>query len=195
MRKLFLSTALVVAVIGCGPGKLKVVPALPAVDIDTPLQAVATEIVNEVGDRTKSINEQLDQVSGQVGQLQTAVDNAAEQAEFRARANSPLTTFAAPASKPTASAGVGLKVDKVLGSLTDQGHQVQQTLNKAEAVARQVQELILLVQEVRAAQAAYAGQQPGAIVQQGPAGILGLVSLILAILLKRSSKKNQEDKR
>lgn len=190
MRKIF-PLVLLLAVVGCGAGKLKAVPALPAVDLEAPLQAVAVEIRNEVGERTKAINEQLDQVSGQVGQLQTAVDVAAEQAEFRARASAPLPTFAAPASKPTASAGVGLKVDKVLGSLTDQGHQVQQTLNKAEAVARQVQELVALAQEIRAAQTAIAEQQPGTIAQQGPAGILGLVSLILAILLKRNSKQNK----
>lgn len=189
MRKIF--PLLLLVAVGCGSGKLAAVPVLPKIDFREPLKAATTEIKDDVFDRTKALNEQVQQVAGQVGDLQVAVDAAAEAAEFRARASTPLTTFGAVAAKPAAAAGVGLKVDKVLGSLTDQGHQVQQTLNKAEAVARQVQELIALAQEIRTAQQAIADQQPGTIAQQGPAGILGLVSLILAILLKRSSKQTK----
>ena len=107
----------------------------------------------------------------------------------------PLTVFGGSvAPKPatgSGGAGVGPKVDQVLGTLAGQGQQVQATLHKADAVARQMQEMLVLAQEIRAAQQALAGQQSDPLVKQGPAGILGLISLVLAFLLRRVHKQNQ----
>lgn len=186
-----LGTLLLVGGIGCGAGQLKVNPTLPALDLQSPLKEATAQIKTEVAERTDGVVEQLTRVQGQVGQLQTSVEAAAEQAEFRARASTPLFTFAAEPPKSAAGTGVGVKVDQVLGELSSQGQRAAQTLQKAEAVARQVQDLVALAQEIRTVQQAIADQQPGMVTQQGPAGILGLVSLILAILLRRNSKQHK----
>ena len=174
----------------CGPAKLKTTPIMP--DISGPIRAatatITEELRNEVAARTGAVSEKLDQVSGQVGYLQTDMNVARELEEYRNRQATPLFTFAPqPVAAPKPPAGP----DKILSAIVSNGQQAVTTLRQVAEVARQVQEIAAQIQELRSAQAAAAGAAPDIVSQQAPAGILGIVSLILAWIIRSRHKQGK----
>ncbi|GEM_PF-4405377 len=189
MKTLFPILAAALLLAGCSSSS-KLTPLVGAADPTPAIREIAGQIVDEVNGqtevRTEAVHEQLAQVSGQVGQLQTAVEAAAEQAEFRAREMTPLTTFA-PAAKPALAAKLP-NLDKVISAVNENGQKTATTLRQVADVAQQVQQIAAQLEQLRAAQQATAADLPSPVAQQAPAGILALITLVLSLILRAKSK-------